>query len=109
MHVCVVEGWSKFKIQSNFVVFRANGGAGALDLAKSVVEATKVGSDFKFLYSLDLPIVKKIEIIARKIYGADGVELSEEARAKSELYTKQVGRSSRSYQLLLVISGLAMW
>ena len=35
---------------------------------------------------------KKMEMIARRIYGADGIELSEVARKKVELYTKQVGR-----------------
>jgi len=33
---------------------------------------------------------KKMEIIARRIYGADGIELLEEARKKVELYTRQV-------------------
>jgi len=33
---------------------------------------------------------KKMEIIASRIYGADGIELSEEARKKVELYTRQV-------------------
>jgi len=33
---------------------------------------------------------KKMEIIATRIYGADGIELSEEARKKVDLYTKQV-------------------
>jgi len=33
---------------------------------------------------------KKMEIIATRIYGAQGIELSEEARKKVDLYTKQV-------------------
>lgn len=36
-----------------------------------------------------LPIEEKITTIARKIYGADGIELSEEAQKKIALYTKQ--------------------
>ncbi|KAJ3295134.1 tetrahydrofolate synthase [Borealophlyctis nickersoniae] len=70
----------------------AKGGAGALDLAKAVVEAceAKPGDDrFKFLYDVELPIAKKIEIIAKEMYGADGIELSDVAQRKVELYTKQ--------------------
>ena len=37
-----------------------------------------------------LPLEKKIEIIARSIYGADGIELSEEATKRMELFKKQV-------------------
>jgi formyltetrahydrofolate synthetase len=51
----------------------AKGGEGALDLAKAVVEACDKPSKFEFLYPLDMPIKDKIEIIAREIYGADGV------------------------------------
>ncbi|KAJ3062391.1 C-1-tetrahydrofolate synthase, cytoplasmic, partial [Rhizoclosmatium hyalinum] len=45
--------------------------------------------EFKFLYDLDLPIEKKIEIIAKEMYGADGIELSELAKNKIEVYTRQ--------------------
>ena len=46
-------------------------------------------SNFKFLYDLDLPIEKKIEIISKEIYGADGIELSELAQKQVETYTRQ--------------------
>jgi methylenetetrahydrofolate dehydrogenase (NADP+)/methenyltetrahydrofolate cyclohydrolase/formyltetrahydrofolate synthetase len=42
------------------------------------------------LYDLEVGIEKKIETIAREIYGAAGIELSEEARVKVERYTRQV-------------------
>lgn len=45
--------------------------------------------DFKFLYPLDLPIEEKIRTIAREIYGADDIELSELARKRIETYTRQ--------------------
>lgn len=61
-----------------------------MDLAQAVIRASESESKFEFLYSLDLPIHDKIEIIARKIYGAAGIELSAEAQAKVDLYTKQV-------------------
>ncbi len=66
----------------------ANGGAGAADLADAVMDAAKKPTDFKFLYPLDLPIKQKIEIIAREIYRADGVDFSPEAEERIELYTR---------------------
>jgi methylenetetrahydrofolate dehydrogenase (NADP+)/methenyltetrahydrofolate cyclohydrolase/formyltetrahydrofolate synthetase/formate--tetrahydrofolate ligase len=51
----------------------ARGGEGALELAEAVVAACNKPSNFRFLYDLNLPIKQKIEIIAREIYGADGV------------------------------------
>ena len=54
----------------------AEGGAGAGDLADTVLEALKGGSSFEFLYDLSMPLVEKIETIATQIYGADGIDLS---------------------------------
>jgi formyltetrahydrofolate synthetase len=74
----------------NAVVSRhwMEGGAGAVDLGRAVVEACEKPSNFQFLYDLDIPIKDKIETICREIYGADGVEYSEEADKKIEVYTK---------------------
>ena len=41
------------------------------------------------MYDLDLPIEKKIEIICKEIYGADGIELSEQAQKQVDTYTQQ--------------------
>ena len=54
------------------------------------MEATQAPSEFQFLYPLELSIEEKIATIAKKIYGADGIELLEEAKMKVDLYTKQV-------------------
>ncbi len=52
----------------------AEGGKGGADLAKAVLESLeKEKSNFHYLYDEKLPIMKKIEIIAKEIYGADGV------------------------------------
>lgn len=60
----------------------ANGGAGAVELAKRVIEVTsKKTNAFKFLYPDQLPILQKIETVAKTIYGAKAVELSESAKA----------------------------
>ncbi len=64
-----------------------NGGKGAVELARAVVEAAERPKKFEFLYPLDAPIKEKIETIAR-FYGASGVDYSPEAEAKIERFTK---------------------
>ncbi len=65
------------------------GGKGAKALAEAVVEACEKPSNFDFLYPLKGTSIKdKIETICKEIYGADGVEYSEEAEKKIKLYTK---------------------
>jgi methylenetetrahydrofolate dehydrogenase (NADP+)/methenyltetrahydrofolate cyclohydrolase/formyltetrahydrofolate synthetase/formate--tetrahydrofolate ligase len=66
----------------------AKGGAGAVDLAKAVMAAAEKPSNFKFLYPLDISIKDKIETIATKVYGADGVDYLPEAEEKVKLYTR---------------------
>ena len=66
----------------------AKGGAGAIELAEAVVAAAENPNDFRFLYPLDIPIKEKIEIIATKIYGADGVEYTPTAEKRIALYEK---------------------
>jgi formyltetrahydrofolate synthetase len=66
----------------------AEGGAGAVALAKAVIAACAKPGNFRFLYPLDWDIKKKIETIATEIYGADGVDYTPEAEAKIELYTR---------------------
>ena len=66
----------------------AKGGEGGAKLAEAVVAACEKPSQFKFLYPLDIPIKEKIEAIATKVYGADGVDYSAAAERKINLYTK---------------------
>ena len=58
----------------------ALGGEGSVDLAKKVWKAAGTPADFRFLYDVDSPVPDKITTIARKMYGADGVEFSDSAR-----------------------------
>ena len=67
----------------------AQGGAGAIDLAKALVATCEGPSNFKFLYDLDTSIEDKIAAIAKEIYRADGIELSELARKQVDTYTRQ--------------------
>ncbi len=64
------------------------GGQGAVELAKAVVDACERPSNFKFLYPLELPLKEKIERICTEIYGADGVDYAPEAEEKLEHFTK---------------------
>ncbi len=58
------------------------GGEGAVELAEAVVEACNEKPDFKFLYSDDMPLEKRIALIAKEVYGADGVSYTPDARKK---------------------------
>jgi len=61
------------------------GGEGARELAECVImAANEPKKPFKFLYELDMPLRARIDLIAREIYGADGVSYSDKALAKAE-------------------------
>src|SRR5881227_1354584 len=66
-----------------------DGGAGAAALAEAVVAAADEPSRFDYVYPLDAPIEDKIEAIAKRAYGADGVFLQPAARAKIGVFNKQ--------------------
>ncbi len=66
----------------------ARGGIGAEELAEAVVAAASKPSRFMFLYPLEASIEEKIEIIATKMYGADGIDVVPAAREKIERYTR---------------------
>lgn len=61
-----------------------DGGRGAELLAGAVVKASMQPSNFKHLYDLSWPLKKKIETIATKMYGADGVRFEPEAERQVE-------------------------
>ena len=66
----------------------AKGGEGGIELAEAVVEATKKPNHFHYLYPLDLSIKEKIETIASRIYGAEGVDYARLAEKKIKLFTE---------------------
>jgi formate--tetrahydrofolate ligase len=65
----------------------AKGGAGAEELARAVLKAAERPTQFRFLYELDRPIKDKIETIATRIYGADGVDYLPAAEQQIKKYT----------------------
>lgn len=62
------------------------GGEGALELADAVVEACNEKIDFKYLYPLEMPLRQRVEVIAREVYGADGVSWTADAEAKARRF-----------------------
>lgn len=60
------------------------GGEGAIELAEAVVEACNETNHFKFLYDLDTPLRKRIELIAKEVYGADSVTYTDQALEKAK-------------------------
>lgn len=60
------------------------GGEGALEFADAVIDACNDKTDFKFLYELSIPLRQRIELIAKEVYGADGVDYTPEALEKAK-------------------------
>ncbi|MBO6244160.1 MAG: formate--tetrahydrofolate ligase, partial [Clostridia bacterium] len=77
IELSLVEGWLK-------------GGEGAIDIARKLVNATKEKCDLNFTYNLTDSIKEKIEKVSTKIYGAKGVEYSEEALKEIDKIEKLV-------------------
>ena len=67
----------------------AEGGQGAVELAKGVITASSKEKDFKLLYDLEGSVQERIEKIGKTMYGAEKVEFSELAQKKVDTYQKQ--------------------
>ena len=63
------EGWAK-------------GGEGATDLAEKIVGITEKKNEFKLLYSDNLPLIEKVQVLAKEIYHASSVEFDDKAKKK---------------------------
>jgi formate--tetrahydrofolate ligase len=66
----------------------ADGGAGAAELAEAVAEAAAEPSQFRFLYPDWASLREKIETLATKVYGADGVDYTPQATAQLDTYER---------------------
>ncbi len=62
------------------------GGDGALELADVVMDACKEKPNFKCLYPLEMPLRQRVEMVAKEVYGADGVSWTPEAEAKAKRF-----------------------
>ena len=82
------------------------GGEGALELTDAILDACNEKVDFRFLYELSTPLRKRIELIAREIYGADGVSYSPQAKAKAEKFEKDP--KYKDYTTMMVKTHLSL-
>ena len=82
------------------------GGEGALELADAVIEAAEEENDFKFLYPMDMPLRKRVETIAREVYGADGVEFLPAAEEKAKRF--EADPKYNDYSTMMVKTHLSL-
>ena len=50
-----------------------------------VIQACEQKNDFKFLYEMSMPLRQRIELIAKEVYGADGVTYTDKALEKAKM------------------------
>ena len=81
-----LENWAKEQgVEFSRTEVWEKGGLGGIDLAEKVVKAVE-GNDkeLQLLYKDEASIIEKIETVCREIYGADGVNFSDEVKAEIE-------------------------
>lgn len=66
-----------------------DGGAGAADLAREVLAASEQETDFRYTYDVSESLVSKIEAIATKVYGADGITIEKSAAKDLQLFEEK--------------------
>ncbi|HXP19372.1 MAG TPA: formate--tetrahydrofolate ligase [Streptosporangiaceae bacterium] len=87
-HNAIAEIAASMGVRSAVSTHFANGGQGATALAEAVAEAAAESGDFQFLYPSEASLREKIEIIAVRIYGADGVDYSPAAVKQLDGYER---------------------
>jgi formate--tetrahydrofolate ligase len=73
-HAAIAEIAAEMGARSAVCTHFAHGGAGATELAEAVAEAAEEPTQFRFLYPDEASLREKIETVATKVYGADGVD-----------------------------------
>jgi formate--tetrahydrofolate ligase len=87
-HAAIREVADSMGVRSAVCTHFADGGLGAVDLAAAVAEAAEEPSDFRFLYPADVALREKIDTIATRVYGADGVDYSATAARQLDSYER---------------------
>ncbi|MFW6181797.1 MAG: formate--tetrahydrofolate ligase, partial [Spirochaetota bacterium] len=82
------------------------GGDGALELTDAVIDASEEKVDFTYLYPLDMPLRKRVEAIAREVYGADGVTWSPAAEEKAKRF--EADPAFKEYYTMMVKTHLSL-
>ncbi|QYN31902.1 formate--tetrahydrofolate ligase [Pseudonocardia sp. DSM 110487] len=87
-HAAIAEIAAAVGARSAVCTHFADGGRGAVELAQAVAEAAEEPSHFRFLYPDEAPLREKIETVARKVYGADGVDYDLVAARQLDSYER---------------------
>jgi formate--tetrahydrofolate ligase len=82
------------------------GGEGALELADAVIDACEEKVEFQFLYPLEMPLRDRVELIAKKIYGANTVLWIPSAEAKLDKLQADPGK--KDYFTMMVKTHLSL-
>ena len=82
------------------------GGEGAVELADAVMDACNEKSNFKPLYALTLPLRQRVEMIAKEVYGADGVSWAPLAEAKAKRF--EADPQFADFQTMMVKTHLSL-
>jgi len=84
----------------------ADGGDGALEFADAVIDACEEESEFKPLYPLDMKLRDRVDLVAREVYGADGVDWAPEAEKKAKMLEDDAGYND--YATMMVKTHLSL-
>jgi len=87
-HAVIREVADAMGVRSAVCTHFADGGRGAAELAEAVAEAAEEPGEFRFLYPAEAPLRTKIETIASRLYGADGVDYSAEAAKQLDAFER---------------------
>ncbi len=81
---------SKLGVKASLCTHWSDGGSGAEDLAKNVVDVCKKNNkeSFKYLYKDEITILKKVETIAKEIYGASKIEFDDKVKEQVDIIEK---------------------
>ena len=82
------------------------GGDGALELADVVMDACKEKPNFKFLYPLEMPLRQRVEMVAKEVYGADGVSWTPDAEAKAKRF--EADPALKNFNTMMVKTHLSL-
>ncbi len=82
------------------------GGDGALELADTVMDACKDKVKLKFLYPLEMPLRKRVDLVAKEVYGADGVSWTPEAEAKAKKFEENP--AMKNFNTMMVKTHLSL-
>ncbi|NLU72653.1 formate--tetrahydrofolate ligase [Streptomyces sp. HNM0575] len=87
-HRAIQQVAEEMGVRSAVCTHFADGGRGATGLAEAVAEACEEPSQFQLLYPDDASLREKIEAVATRVYGADGVDYTRAARRQLDTYER---------------------